>query len=114
MLQAERDLARARLAASNHDQAAAVSFAWAIAGLRELTTPYHLPHGLLDYAEHIMHLGNADAAQTAVSEARDIAHSLRCQPLIDRAADLPPAEPRIRTRMVTAPDPEESATVRDR
>ncbi len=60
-----------------------------------------------------MHVGNADAAQTAVSEARDIAHSLRCQPLLDRAADLLPAEPRIRVAMVTTHGPEQSANVRD-
>jgi hypothetical protein len=48
-----------------------------------------------------------------VAERRDIAHRLRCQPLLDRAADLTPAELRIRTRTLTAPGPEESATVRD-
>ena len=35
------------------------------------------------------------------------------RPLLDRAADLSPAEPQIRTPMVTAPGPEESAVVRD-
>ena len=33
--------------------------------------------------------------------------------LLDRAADLLPAEPRIRAPMVTAPGPEETATARD-
>src|SRR5205823_1474382 len=113
MLRAARDLTRARLAASDHDQATAASFAAAIASLRELSSPYHLAQGLLDYAEHNTHLGNADAAQTAVSEARDIARRLRCPPLLDRAADLLPAEPRIRVPMVTTHGPEESANVRD-
>ena len=36
------------------------------------------------------------ARLAAIGEARDIASSLRCQPLLDRAADLTPAEPRIR------------------
>jgi Double zinc ribbon len=38
---------------------------------------------------------------------------LRCQPLLDRAADLPCAEPRIRTPTVTASGPEVSAAMRD-
>jgi class 3 adenylate cyclase len=114
MQRAERDLARARLNANGGDPpVAGMAFAAAIAGLRRHSTPYHLAHGLLDYAEHIVHLGNADAAEAAVSEARDIAHRLRCQPLLDRAADLLPAESRIWAPMVTAPGPEESATVRD-
>ena len=80
MLRAERDLVRARLAASDGDQAAAASFAAAISGLRELSTPYHLAHGLLDHAEYLIRLGDADAAEAAISEARDIASRLRCQP----------------------------------
>ncbi len=96
MLRAERDLARARLAASNGDQAAAKSFASAVTGLRELSTPYHLAHGLLDYAEFLQHRGNAEDAAAAVEEARSIAERLRCQPLLDRAADLTAAEPSVR------------------
>ncbi len=49
-LRAERDLVRARLAAGDGDPAAAASFAAAVGGLRELSTPYHLAHGLLDHA----------------------------------------------------------------
>ena len=56
MLRAERDLARARLAAADGDQAAAAAFAAAIGSLRELSTPYHLAHGLLDHAEHLTRL----------------------------------------------------------
>ncbi len=48
MLRAERDLARARLAGDN-----GAGFAAAITGLRELSTPYHLAHGLLDYAAEL-------------------------------------------------------------
>ena len=85
MLRAERDLARARLAAADGDQLAAASFAAAITGLRERGTPYHLAHGLLDYAEYLTREGDADAAAQPVVEARDIARRLRCQPLLDRA-----------------------------
>ena len=53
MLRAERDLARARLAASDGDPAAAASFAAAITSLREHSTPYHLAHGLLDHARYL-------------------------------------------------------------
>jgi tetratricopeptide (TPR) repeat protein len=95
MLRAERDLVRARVAAQNGERDAAASFAVAITGLRELSTPYHLAHGLLDHAEHLTRLGEVDAATAAVAEACDIAHRLRCQPLLDRAAELAPARPRV-------------------
>jgi class 3 adenylate cyclase/predicted ATPase len=93
MQQAERDLVRARLAASDGADTAFVS---AITGLRELSTPYHLAHGLLDYAGYLSQRGDAEAAAAATEEARGIASQLRCQPLLDRAADATPAQPRIR------------------
>ena len=96
VLRAERDLVRARLADSDGDQTAAVSFAAAISSLRELSTPYHLAHGLLDYAGHLMRRDEGEAAAAAIEEARGIAERLRCQPLLDRVADLTSAEPRIR------------------
>jgi hypothetical protein len=96
MQRAERDLVRARLAAHDGDQAAAACFAAAISSLRELSTPYHLAHGLLDHAEHLTSLHDTDAAALATSEARDIARALRCQPLLDRAGDVMPADPRVR------------------
>jgi tetratricopeptide (TPR) repeat protein len=91
ILRAERDLVRARLAAQGGDQAADESFAAAIGGLRELSTPYHLAHGLLDQAEYLTRLGDAAAAAAVAGEACDIAHRLRCQPLLDRAEDIVPA-----------------------
>ena len=96
MLRAERDLARARLADHDVDQAAAAAFTSVISSLRELSTPYHLAGGLLDHAEYLTRHGDAAAAQ-ATSEARDIARRLRCQPLLDRAADMAPAESRMLT-----------------
>ena len=94
MLRAERDLARARLAGRGSDPAAGASFAAAITGLRERSTPYHLAHGLLDHAQHLLRLGDSDAAELAVAEARHIARGLRCQPLLDRADAIEPARPR--------------------
>ena len=89
MLRAERDLARVRLPdgerADGGDGAAAASFADAIKGLRELSTPYHLAHGLLDHAEYLLASGDGQAAAAAIAEARGIAGRLRCQPLLDRA-----------------------------
>jgi len=41
--------------------------------------------------------GRTAAAALAVAEARTIAGRLRCQPLLDRAADLTPAGPPART-----------------
>jgi len=63
MLRAERNLVRARLAARDGDQAAAASFAAAISGLRMLSTPYHLAYGLLDHAQHLGRLHDAEADQ---------------------------------------------------
>lgn len=60
------------------------------------STPYHLAHGLLDYAEYLARQGDANGVAAAAEEARGIACLLRCQPLLDRAADLTPAESRMR------------------
>jgi tetratricopeptide (TPR) repeat protein len=97
MLRAGRDLVRARLAVSHAEQDAAASFAAAIGSLRELSTPYHLAHGLLDHAEFLAHLGDSEAAARAVDEARSIGRRLRCQPLLDRAGDITPAPSRAGT-----------------
>jgi class 3 adenylate cyclase/tetratricopeptide (TPR) repeat protein len=93
MLRAERDLTRGRLAAGHGDPDAAAAFTAAISSLREKSTPYHLAHGLLDHAWYLTRLDDAEAAARAIGEARDIAGRLRCQPLLDRAADLAPAAP---------------------
>ena len=87
MLRAERDLARARLASGDGD-----GFAAAITRQRELSTPYHLAHGLLDYAWVLSRRGEAEAAAAAAGEATAIAIQLRCQPLLERAAELEPGE----------------------
>jgi len=97
MLQAERDLVRARLPDGDRaGDGAAAAFTAAIASLREQSTPYHLAHGLLDHAEYLVRSGDAAAAAAAIEEARDIAGRLRCQPLLDRAAALTPQDaPRV-------------------
>ncbi|HEV3294923.1 MAG TPA: hypothetical protein VG123_38585, partial [Streptosporangiaceae bacterium] len=97
MLRAERDLARARLAADDATDTATdngTGFAAAITGLRELSTPYHLAHGLLDHAGYLTRLGETEAAAAAISEAAGIAARLGCQPLLDRADTIQPARPR--------------------
>jgi class 3 adenylate cyclase len=97
-LRAERDLARARLAARDGDGAAAARFTAAVTGLREQSTPYHLAQGLLDHAQYLLSHGDAEAAAAAIGEARDIAYHLRCQPLLDRAAALNPQDsPAVRS-----------------
>jgi hypothetical protein len=90
----ERDLARARLTASDGDPAAAAAFAAAIAGLREHSTPYHLAHGLLDHATYLLRTGEDEAAGAAIGEAVGIADQLGCRPLLDRANTIQPARPR--------------------
>jgi hypothetical protein len=94
MQRAERDLARARLAAADSRPDAGAAFTAAIAGLREHSTPYHLAHGLLDLAGHLLHLGDDEAATAAISEAVGIGQRLGCQPLLDRADAIQPARPR--------------------
>jgi len=111
---AERDLVRARhTAADGGPTAAAAAFSTAIAGLRQYSTAFHLAHGLLDYAEHLIRLNDTGAAEAAVAEARNIADCLRCQPLMDRTAGLASAEPRVRASVVTSFGPGESAPARD-
>jgi len=94
MLRAERDLTRARQAAADGDQAAA-AFAAAVAALRQLSTPYHLAHGLLDHAEYLRRIGDEDAAVAAIDEARGIAEQLRCQPMLDRVESMTSTGPRV-------------------
>jgi class 3 adenylate cyclase len=93
MQHAERDLARARLAALDGDPGADPALTAAITGLRQHSTPYHLAHGLLDHAQHRSHLGDVEAARAAIAEAAKIAQCLRCQPLLDRAETIQPASP---------------------
>ena len=94
MQRAERDLARARLTTGDGGPDAGAAFTSAVAGLRQHSTPYHLAHGLLDHAEHLLRLGDDKAAESAIGEARDIAGRLGCQPLLDRADTTQPATPR--------------------
>lgn len=68
--------------------AADSAVAAAISGLCQHSTPYHLGHGLLDYAEYLCRLDGDEAAGAIIGEARDIAGCLRCQPLLDCGADL--------------------------
>ena len=96
LLQAERDLARARQLQQDGDQGAPAAFASALAGLRERGTPYHLAHGLLDYAHYHIQHGDGQAAAQAIDEARAIGRRLRCQPLLDRADAIEQAQSRIR------------------
>ncbi|HJY55968.1 MAG TPA: hypothetical protein VJ418_06270, partial [Streptosporangiaceae bacterium] len=94
MQRAERDLARARLAAADGNPAAGPAFAAAITGLRQHSIPYHLAHGLLDHAAHLAAHGEAEAAAAATGEAAGIARRLRCQPLLDRADTIQPTTAR--------------------
>jgi predicted amidophosphoribosyltransferase len=72
---------------------AEVAFAAAISSLREHSTPYHLAHGLLDQAAHLLRTNEDEAAAAAISEAADIGERLRCRPLLDRADTFQPARP---------------------
>jgi tetratricopeptide (TPR) repeat protein len=106
MLRAERDLARARRDSAGHHTGGKNTddLAAAITGLRELSTPYHLAHGLLDHAAVLSRRGEPEAAAAAVAEATAIAARLRCQPLLDRAAQVTAAaDERLRTHATGTP-----------
>ena len=106
MLKAERELVRARLAALDGGVGgsgvgdggggglALGMFSAAVGRLRELGTPYHLAHGLLDQAEFLGRRGDAAAAGVAAKEAREIGERLGCTVLVRRAegmrAQVPP------------------------
>lgn len=72
-----------------------VAFTAALTRVRKYSTPYHLAHGLLDYAEYLISHGETAAAGASVEEARAIGQRLRCQSLLDRADAVERAEPRI-------------------
>ena len=61
------------------------AFANAVAALRQVASPYHLAHGLLDYAEYLSAGVDSDAVRSPVAEALAIADSLGARPLTDRA-----------------------------
>jgi class 3 adenylate cyclase len=84
------DLGRARLASENNENGD--ELAAAITGLRGQSTPHHLAHGLLDHAAVLSRRGETGAAQAALDEATAIAVQLRCQPLLDRAAEVKSGE----------------------
>ena len=92
LLDAERELCAARLAAENGDDADAL-FTAAIAGLRERSTPYHLAHGLLDYAEYLA--DRPEAAASLIVEARTIGARLGAASVLDRVESRAPAPVRV-------------------
>ena len=96
IIRVERDLLRARLAGRDGDEGAPASFAAAITGLRDRGTPYHLAHGLLDYAEYLIRLGDADSAALAIAEARDLGQQLHCPPLLERADAIERTQSQVR------------------
>src|SRR6476660_306482 len=89
-----------------HGQAVAEMTSLAIS-VRELSTPCHLAHGLLDYAQYLTRTRDAEGASAAIKEARAIAGRLRCQPLLDRAADIAPAKSAVQDQVAPVPDLEE-------
>jgi hypothetical protein len=91
VLQAERELVRARLAVTRGDDAAGTQLEAAIGTMRRSSPPHLLAHGLLDHATYLTSQGDDAAAAVAVAEARDIGARLGCRPVLDRADALAPA-----------------------
>jgi tetratricopeptide (TPR) repeat protein len=96
IIRAERDLLRARLAGRDGDHAARAALTAALTGLRDVGSPYHLAHGLLDHAEYLIGVGDGDTAATAVTEARGIGDRLNCPPLLERADAVERIRPQVR------------------
>jgi class 3 adenylate cyclase/tetratricopeptide (TPR) repeat protein len=88
LLRAERDLARAAAAADAGAPDAGTLMSDAITALRLVANPYHLADGLLDQAAYLSQAGDAVGAAAAVDEANSIGTTLRCRPLLQRAAEL--------------------------
>jgi hypothetical protein len=88
LLRAERLLARARLAVLDDDEYANAALAAAVAALRQAPSPYHLAHGLLDYAEHLDKIDDHAGSLALVAEARTLAERLHAPPLLARADQI--------------------------
>lgn len=87
MVQSERALTLARIAAQSGAPAQDELFESAVALMRTLGTPYHLAQGLLDYAQHLAATGRAGEAGALVEEAQGIGERLGATSLLARAAD---------------------------
>jgi hypothetical protein len=96
MIQAEREVNRARLAACRADPDADELFAAAIAAVRTKGTPYHLAHALLDHAGVLTSSGRTEQARELVDEARQIGDRLGAAPIVARATSA--AETGVRSR----------------
>ena len=96
LLRAERELARARLASSQRDAEADVLFHGALQQLRELGSPWHLGHALVDASQHHQ-TGNVEMAAALLEEARGRAAAVGALPVLDRIAKLdePDRQPRF-------------------
>ena len=84
LLVAEGALARARLLAVESDERAREAMARAVEEFRVAGSPYHLAHALMDRAEHLRRLGEAESSLALTDEARTIALRLGARPLLER------------------------------
>jgi class 3 adenylate cyclase/tetratricopeptide (TPR) repeat protein len=85
LMSSERTLARARLAAADHEPDADRQFAVALEVMRARSTPYHLGFALVAHARFLEDNGEPARAIEAVEEARAIGDRLGCRPLLDAA-----------------------------
>jgi tetratricopeptide (TPR) repeat protein len=86
IMHAERELCAARVAAADSNADAGTMFAAAIAGLRERSTPYHLAHGLLDYAAYLD--DRPSDAAPLIEEARRIGTELGAALVLERVESM--------------------------
>jgi hypothetical protein len=88
ILHAERQLCMTRIAVGSGDDVDSL-FADAIDGLRERSTPYHLAHGLLDYADYLR--DRPETAAPLIEEARRIGAELGAASVLERVESMAPA-----------------------
>jgi hypothetical protein len=85
LLRAERSLARAKQRAAAGEPDADAALAAAVAELRAVGSPYHLAYGLLDRADHLVTMGQADEAEPLRAEVRAVGERLRAPVLLELA-----------------------------
>ncbi len=88
VLHAEGQRIRARLLAARGDPGSVRALEAATQAFRNLGSPYHLAVGLLDHAEHLTAIGDAQSAEPLVAEAQTIAQGLGAKPLLERVHRL--------------------------
>ena len=85
ILRAERQLTRARVLVESKTPRAGPRW-MRISARREVASPHHLAHALVDRAEQLVAAGDSAEADVLIPEADSIGTKLKAEPLLGRAA----------------------------